>query len=721
MSIPARLAEPVPPALGAGLPTPPHSEHPSLAALPAQSWWPWVMCLIGVDYFSSLAYQPSITYEVAGLRGPIATVVVVLVTLFGLVPVYSYVAGHSPHGEGAIAILERRVRGWRGKSLVLLLLGFAATDFVMTKTLSLADAAEHTIHNDNPQWRDGLRLMEENIKGVVGRYADPWVVSLFNRQMMVTIVLGVVGFVFWYIIRQGFNRRVVGLAVVIVLVYLLLTAVIIGSGLLFLASNPELVGDWYDQLGPSDAKPGSGGDWLALLGLCLLAFPQLSLGLSGFEMSMVVMPQVKGEPGDDPQRPKGRIRNTRKLLVTAAGIMSVYLLGSSLVTAVLIRPQDFLIDGKQTYRALAYLAHGGQVITGPGSTASAEALCPLLGNIFGTLYDVSTVLILSLAGTSIITSLQSLVPRFLLRFGMEQRWSQKLGVLFGVFALINLAVTVGFRASVQEQRGAYATGVLASISFAGILTVLDRRRRSRIEDRRSRIEGGVTLNPRSSILDPRLEKLATWGYGLITLVFVVTTVIIILLAPVGLAISVCFIIAIFCWSVISRAFRSNEMRTLGFEFADAESEFLWNSMKCADLPALVPHRPGKRERDLKEACIRQEHQLAPELDIVFIEVEVADPSDFLQKLLIEVFREERRFVIKIKHCVSVSHAIAAVALELSKVGKPPTIHFGWSEISLLEASWSFWAFGEGNVPWKVRELIAHEEPNPERRPRIVIG
>src|SRR5947209_13617769 len=85
------------------------------------SYWLWVMCLLGVDYFSTLAYQPSTTYEVAGPLGPLATVVVVLVTLGGALPVYLHVAGRSPFGQGSISLLERLVRGWRGKTSVLLL------------------------------------------------------------------------------------------------------------------------------------------------------------------------------------------------------------------------------------------------------------------------------------------------------------------------------------------------------------------------------------------------------------------------------------------------------------------------------------------------------------------------------------------------------------------------------------------------------------------------
>lgn len=667
---------------------------------PAQWFWLWVMCLLGVDYFSTLAYQPTITFEVAGLLGPPATVFIVLVTLLGVLPVYYYVAGRSSDGLGSIALLERVVHGWRGKTLVLILLGFAATDFVMLKTISLADAAVHVIHNEYGPWQELLDRLAVwgNATGreLIGEQ------DFFDKQLVVTLLLGLVAFVFWFLLRKGFNRNVILLAVPLVGLYLLLNAIVIGSALLTLLHHPDVWNNWTDQLHHGEWQTAHAFDgrfgWGTLAVLCLLFFPQLALGLSGFELSLILMPQVKGKTQDPAAEHRLRVRNTRKVLITAAAIMSVYLLGAVLVTTLLIPPHAQREGGPAAFRALAYLAHGG--------TLTVDApLGPWFGVVFGTLYDLVTILLLVLAGTSVMTALAVLLPQFLLRFGMELRWVHRWGLLLIVFAAINLIVTLWFRASVSAQRGAYATGVLVLITCACVVTLLDKRR---LRDR----QGAGNAGPRSGLVRP---------YYVITALFVITTIIVILRSPSGLLIAAGFIGAILAMSIVSRYLRADELRTIGFDFKDAHSKFLWDSLRLADFPVLVPHRPGRFERDQKEQEIRRHHNLDPQVEIAFLEIELQDPSDFYQNLQVEVFQEGYRFVIRVGGCVSVAHAIAAVGLEMSRASKPPALHFGWSDLDLLAASWSYLAFGEGNVPWKVRELLARAEPDIDKRPRVIVG
>jgi hypothetical protein len=629
-----------------------------------QTLWLWVMCLTGVDYFSTLGYQPSIAFEAVGLLAPLATIVLVAVTLFCAVPVYSRVAEESPLGQGSIAMLERLLSGWTAKFLVLVLLGFAATDFVITQTLSAADAAEHLIYN--PFWADTPEV-----------FHDPMRVTMFLLVMLGGMFL------------RGF-REVIALAVVIVAVYLVLNFIVIASGIGYLIFHPGRVVAWYQAVVAGDWHMDFEGRglWMAAFA-CLIFFPKLALGLSGFETGVAVMPLVRGHAGDDPHHPAGRIINTKKLLLTAALIMSCMLLGSSVMTAMLIEPHALVTEGLAANRALAFVAHG----------ETNAYINPLFGNVFGTIYDISTISILWFAGASAMSGLLNLVPRYLPRYGMAPRWAEAIRVLVIVFTVINLFVTWLFDASVVAQAGAYATGVMVLMSSAGVAVVIDAWRK------------------RSGGWWRRLH----WGYMAATLVFLYTTIAIIVEKPEGIKIASAFVVSIMVFSMISRTRRSTELRFEKFDFVDEHSRFLWDALRHLEFPVLVPHRPGHHTIIEKDERIRRVHRLGPKVPVVFVEATVGDPSDFHHNPMIEVTEEGERFVLRLTRCASVAHAIATVALELSKTGKPPEIHFGWSGESPLSANLSFLLFGEGNVPWLVRELILKAEPDTSKQPRVIIG
>ena len=657
--------------------------------------WPLVLGLVGLDYFSTLAYQPSIAFEAAGLLAPLATAAVVLLTLLGALPVYAYVAGKSPPGQGSAAMLERLVDGWRGKFLILVLLGFVATNFVFTRTLSTADAAVHILNHPNPSWQRTLN--EWAAAGVGARPISDnaiWqaVWSFWDRQLVTTLILLAVNFLIWPIVWYGFTRRMVQFALALVAGYLLLTAAIIGSGLAYVARHPEIVDGWWASVRAGawriDKPTWAGGDTRSLVKMCLWLLPKMALGLSGFELSLVVMPVLRGTGAK-------QVAGARKLLLSSAGIMGALLLGSALVTTLLMLPGSLLPGGAARERALAYLAHGGELAPG----IDPRDVNPLFGPEFGAVYDLATVLVLCLAGASVTLGLKSLMPQFLLRFGMELRWAYAIGFIYQLFALINLAVTLVFRASVENQRSAYAVSVLALLTSAAGASALDRRRR-----------GGFG------------NAMLSLPFAAVAVVFAAMGLGIVVYHPGSVLIAGLFIAAIVSTSMMSRAWRAREFRFDGFEFAGGTTRELWDKVRHLEYSVLVPIRPGGRsDVDAREAVIRKRHRVDDDVPVIFLEVELGDPSDFLQHPLMSIREEPRRYLIRVTRCVSIAHVVVAVGLEFSKVGEPPEIHFGWSDQTPLAANLKFLLFGEGNVPWLVQDLLRRIELDHGKRPRVIVG
>ena len=608
------------------------------------AWWK-VMCLTGVDYFSTLGYQPGIAFLAAGLLSPLATVVLVLLTLFGALPVYRRVAAESPHGQGSIAMLERLLPFWRGKLFVLVLLGFALTDFIITITLSAADASAHLVENPHVP------------------------AFLHGQQLWITLVLiGLLGAVF----LKGFTEAV-GIAVGLVVAYLGLNAVVIAVAAGHVVQDAHAVTDW------TTALTAEHGNVAMMVAVSLTLFPKLALGMSGFETGVAVMSHVRGDAADDPARPAGRIRSTRRLLTTAACIMSVYLIASSLVTTLLIPAAAFQDGGPANGRALAYLAH------------------LYLGNGFGTVYDVSTILILWFAGASAMAGMLNLIPRYLPRYGMSPEWAGAVRPLVLVLTGAAFLITWIFDADVDAQGGAYATGVLVLMTSAAVAVTLAARRAG--------------------------QRRLMVAYGLIGAVLTYTTLDNVRERPDGVKIGACFVAAIIAVSVLSRALRAFELRTTEIRYDARAETFLGD---CARRSIrLIANEPGARDvaeyRD-KVSQIVDDHDLPNAGDIIFVEVRVGDYSDFESRIDVhgEVLHDQYR-VLTVTGA-SVPNTLASLLLDVrDRTGVRPHIYFEWTEGNPAVHLLRFLLFGVGDVAPVTREVLRRAEPARARRPHIHAG
>ncbi|WP_291478807.1 amino acid transporter [Corynebacterium sp.] len=602
-------------------------------------WWQ-VMCLSGVDYFSTLGYQPGIAVAAAGALAPVATLILVLVTLLGAVPVYRRIAAESPDGLGSVGMLAAMVRGWRGKLLILVLLGFAACDFMITVTLSASDAATHLLSSSSSPW-------------------------------LMPVTLGLVALLA-AVFLKGFTEAV-RVSVVLVTVYLGVTTAVVARGLWRIVTEPGHVADWTAAVTTQHSSV-----WM-MLAVAVLVFPKLALGMSGFETGVSVMPLIRPAPGTVGERARAsRIRSGRRLVLVSALVMSAFLVCSSLCVTMLVPADQLAAGGQANGRALAWLAHEE------------------FGRVVGNVYDASTIAVLWFAGASAMAGLLALIPRYLPAYGMAPRWARRSRPTVLVLTSVAVVLVLVFRADVDAQSGAYATGVLVLLGSGALAVTLHTLRQGR---RRS----GILFAAVTAVL----------GYTLVANVIE---------RPEGLKVAAWFILGIIVVSAVSRTGRSLELRGAEIRY-DAAAQHMLQAAVAGSGELHLVATCAQEEPDVvsRERGLRRSNHLPDDRPLVFLDVTVGDASDFSTPLVVTGRAVDGIPVLHVS-ATTVPNAVAAVALDArDHFDVVPDIYFEWGTGTPVREMLRYLAVGRGHNAAVTREVLRRAEPDEARRPRVHVG
>jgi len=392
------------------------------------------------------------------------------------------------------------------------------------------------------------------------------------------------------------------------------------------------------------------------------------------------MPQIRGKVGDDPKMPEGRIQNTRKLLTSAAFIMCLLLVLSSVVCTLLIPLELFKPGGPADGRALAYLAH------------------QYLGNGLGTAYDFFTILILWFAGASAMAGLLNIVPRYLPRYGMAPDWTRATRPLVLVFIFICAAVTLAFKADVTAQGSAYATGVVVLMASGAFAVTLQVHKKKALAQ--------------------------TLFFGLVFVIFAYVLITLVLDDATGLRLALIFIGIIVAISLVSRVLRSTELRVEEVQLDESARTLLTDALRSSNFLQIIAHRRNSGTLEEYQDKLRRIHEdtfLDLEKPSIFLELRVADASEFSDVLKVTGTQVGPYTVLR-GECSSVANGLAAFLLYVrDRGGQVPHIYFGWTEGNPVLFLLRFFLFGEGDVAPLTRAILQRVERNPARRPKVHVG